>query len=337
MIPGKATAEPTTTHIAAICTTFDRVSGQFCDLAVANATEITGTGSDGHEHTAYVMSDNIVYLADLPSAPLNADHHADLAIAEADTVLAAYGWTRLTDWGQVIDGVFYAELAPTVRQRTVTLVSVPAAGSPTVDGTDLADPETPVIVGLMTHPAVLDFIAGSRYRAGGHGDTRIHIVHGNYTIESHARLTVTLPIVPLTGRKLENLGLPEPDEWLEIDWGMMVFGGPNQMVGHADEHVTAAPDRMWLIDVPEDTRLRVPPGGEVAVPAGGYLITERGPRHASWLESTRHTRREAHAVFAQRGGFACPYCEMPLPDRPDITTCPRCTSCTPPRPARTGS
>jgi hypothetical protein len=311
-----------TTHVAAISTTPDRVTGEACNLSIATAAEDTSRDGFGREYTGYLMSDDVVYLADLPSAPTAADHPAELAVAAAEGILKAYGWYRMSDWTESLDGVLYAELAPADGLRTVTLMSVPAAGSFALDGTDLADHDTPPIVGLMTHPAVTAFIRDSGYRAGGHGAIRIHVLTGPHHITGYPTLTITLPTVPLTGRKLEDLGLTE-SEWMRIDWGVGQW-----VFTDFDNQVFSAPrPGLWLLDVPEDTSIGVPQASAlVTVPTGGYLVVEYGPGHAQWVETTKHTRAEAFAAFAQRGGFPCPDCEMPLPTAPDTTTCPRCTA-----------
>lgn len=91
----------TTTHIATIGTSADTVTGDHCNLVVYRAkAEIDP------DRVEYVADGNSVWSVDL-TVRVGGDH--EVAIAEADKVLAGRGMTRVGGW---VDGdnALYAEV-----------------------------------------------------------------------------------------------------------------------------------------------------------------------------------------------------------------------------------
>lgn len=174
----------TPTHIASIGTTADVVHGKVCDLAVA-AARPEPTWTDGHESTQYVATDDIVSCTDLDSAPITHPDKLDLAQSEADLLLAALGWDRLTDW-EIADNALYAQLAPTHGLITVTLYV--AGRHPSPPGQILGDPSTVTLPGLDEHPRAREL------RAAAGPDMVVRILPANATISGFPAATVTLPL-----------------------------------------------------------------------------------------------------------------------------------------------
>jgi len=116
-----------TTHIATIGTATDVVLGDTCDLTVYRAkTEISAYLGSDEETTEYVADGDATFTSDL--TVLLDDEDRDVkAMAEADDILTARGYTRTSDWG-FGGNAMYAEVEAAdedlVRELTIVAAEI---------------------------------------------------------------------------------------------------------------------------------------------------------------------------------------------------------------------
>ncbi|MEU4558504.1 hypothetical protein AB0F72_08940 [Actinoplanes sp. NPDC023936] len=106
-----------TSHVAAIATQPDVVTGDVCDLSIATAEVLSYRNGDYNPDTGqydeipeYTMSTNIVFTADL-TVHVDDDDKLAKAEDEADQMLAKNGWSRTSDWF-IADTAMYADVEP---------------------------------------------------------------------------------------------------------------------------------------------------------------------------------------------------------------------------------
>lgn len=97
-----------TTFIACIGTASDVVTNNLCDVAVAEADEISYTiASDGTETPDYSMSDRLVMQPTELTVSTDDDDKLAKAQSAAEDVLANNGWELVDSW-DIVDNAMYA-------------------------------------------------------------------------------------------------------------------------------------------------------------------------------------------------------------------------------------
>jgi hypothetical protein len=97
-----------TTHIATIGTASDVVAGDNCDLTIYHAKAEISACLGSEETYEYVAVGDAFYAIELTVALTDEDRDSK-AMAEADDLLTAQGYTRVSDWAQSHDAL-YAEV-----------------------------------------------------------------------------------------------------------------------------------------------------------------------------------------------------------------------------------
>lgn len=97
-----------TTFIAAIGTASDVVTNGFCDVAIAEADEVSyHVANDGTETPIYGMSNRLVMEPTDMTVSVNDDDKLAKAQSAAEDVLANHGWELVDSW-EIVDNAMYA-------------------------------------------------------------------------------------------------------------------------------------------------------------------------------------------------------------------------------------